>query len=528
MTPEVDTSGGRLRGSETAGIRVFRGVRYARPPVGALRFLPPEPVEPQPGCVDATRMGPAAPQYALPFFGWISGAGVAPGEDCLSLNVWTPGLDGAKRPVLVWIHGGGFMVGSGSTPLYDGTDLCRRGDLVVVTINYRLGAQGFAHLKYALGEGFERSSNLGVRDQIAALEWVRENIAHLGGDPDNVSVFGQSAGAMSIGALLGAPQARRLFRQAICQSGAADHVIDPEQAANLAWVFVDELGGAPASPEALGEIPVRQILRAQRATLTRTSNLRRMMVFLPSVDGDVIPEQPLEAIRRGETAGIPLLVGTTLDEWRLFRLVDPGPLGLREEALSGRFETALRGAFANAPDGATAAREFREALATRSDATGAADVWSAFQTARVMHYPATRLAEAQSAGGGTAHAYLFTWRPPALRRAVGACHALDIPFVFGSIRHPLALPFTGFTASAARLSRKMQGAWIRFARGEEPGHGRLPAWPSYAATRRATLVLGRNCALDDAPLEAERSLLERWAGGGSAAVQAPRRAGSRG
>jgi para-nitrobenzyl esterase len=513
MPTEVETSGGRLKGREEGGVRIFRGVRYARPLEGQHRFLPPKPVVAQAGLIDATEVGPAAPQYALPFFGWISAAGVAHGDDCLSLNVWTPGLDAAKRPVVVWIHGGGFMVGAGSTPIYDGADLAQRGDLVVVTLNYRLGAPGFVHLKYVLGPGFEQTSNLGVRDQIAALEWIRENIAGFGGDPDNVTVFGQSAGAMSIGALLGAPDARRLFRRAICQSGAADHVIDQETATNVASTFIDELGQKPSSPRALGEIPVKEILRAQRGTMTRCVDMRTMMIFLPAADGEVIPEQPLEAVRRGDTADLRLMIGTTLEEWRLFRLIDPGPLGLSEEALVGRFEEALPARYPDAPDARTAIREFRAALAERGADTGAANVWTAFQSARMMHFPASQLAEAHADAGGSAHAYLFSWHPPALRRALGSCHALDIPFIFGSIRHPLALPLTGFTASAARLSRKMQAAWIRFARGGDPSHARLPGWPSYERGDRATMELGRNCALGLSPLEAERRLFERWSGG---------------
>jgi para-nitrobenzyl esterase len=492
MPNQVETSSGCLQGTEQAGIRIFRGVRYARAPIGALRFMPPEACEATSGVVDATQVGSAAPQYALPFFGWISAAGVAPGDDCLSLNVWTPGLDDARRPVLVWIHGGGFLVGAGSTPIYNGNDLARRGDMVVVTLNYRLGALGYVHLAGLLGGDFARSSNLGVRDQIAALEWVRDNIDRFGGDPGNVTVFGQSAGAMSIGALLGAPGARTLFQRAICQSGAADHVLDEDQAANVARVFVEELGGPPASPAALGERPIAEILQAQRATMRRLSDYRTMMIFLPCVDHDVIPEQPLEVVRRGEHPEIPLLVGVTLDEWKLFRLVDPGPRGLREEALIERFDEVLPDHFQTAPD--------------------PAEVWSAFQTARVMHLPAVRLAEAQAEAGGSVHSYLFTWQPPALRRVLGACHALDIPFIFGSVRHPLARPFTGLTASASRLSRKMQAAWIQFARGGPPGHARLPAWTAYDATHRATMILGRNCSLEHTPLEAERSLFARWTG----------------
>lgn len=521
MSSQVETSSGRLQGIEQAGIHIYRGVRYARAPIGARRFLPPEPCEPAAGVVDATRAGPAAPQYALPFFGWISAAGVPPGDDCLSLNISTPGMDGARRPVLVWIHGGGFLVGAGSTPVYDGKDLARRGEMVVVTLNYRLGALGYVHLGALLGGDFEHSSNLGVRDQIAALEWIQENIDRFGGDPGNVTVFGQSAGAMSIAALLGAPRARKLFQRAICQSGAADHVLDPDRAAGVARVFLEELGGAQDSPQALGERPLSDILRAQGATLRRLSDYRNMMVLLPCVDGELIPTQPLEVVRRGDHPDIPLLLGVTLDEWKLFRVIDPGLRGLSEAALIERFDEVLRDSFGAAPDAETAVAEFRRALAERGAGTTAADVWSAFQTTRAMHFPAVRLAEAQAEACGSVHKYLFTWQPPALGRVIGACHALDIPFIFGSVRHPLARPLTGLTASAARLSRKMQAAWIHFARDGRPDPPRLPAWPPYDARRRATMVLGRNCSIEDAPLDAERRLFAHWSGAGDDRMQKP-------
>ncbi len=511
MEPEVETRFGRIRGREVGGIRVFRGVRFARPPEGPLRFQPPVAPEPWAGIQEAIRPGPAAPQYALPWFGWLSAAGVPPGEDCLSLNIWTPGLDAGRRPVLVWIHGGGFLVGSGATPVYNGRDLAQRGAVVVVTINYRLGALGYVHLGCLFDDGFEECTNIGVRDQIAALEWVRDNIDRFGGDPDNVTLFGQSAGAMSIGALLGAPRARGLFRRAVCQSGAADHVLDPEDARRVAHRFVEALGGPPASHDALGRIPLRRVLRAQRVAMTRAFSWQQMMVMLPMVDGDVIPEQPLDAVRRGAAARIPLLVGTTLDEWKLFRLIDQGVRALKEHELVERFGEALRG-HANAPTPKAAVREFRAVIESRSGKASASDVWTEFQSARIMHVPAMRLAQAQSLADGCARTYLFTWHPPAMRRALGACHALDIPFVFGSTQHPLALPLTGITTSAVRLSRKMQRAWIGFARDGNPGHERLPSWPAYEPRHRPTMVLGRRCSLDHAPLEAERRLLEDWAG----------------
>ena len=511
MAAEVETLAGRVRGTESAGIRVFRGIRYAKSPRGGLRFRPPVAPTPWSGTVDAVEPGPAAPQHALPWFGWISAAGVSPGQDCLSLNVWTPGTDGARRPVVVWIHGGGFMVGSGATGVYDGQTLARRGDLVVVTINYRLGGLGYVHLKYARGEEFHETTNLGVRDQIAALEWVRDNIERFGGDPDNVTVFGQSAGAMSIGALLGAPRARTLFHRAICQSGAADHVLEPEEAGLVARKFLSELGGPPPTHEALGRIPIRQLLRAQQATMSQLSNMDRMMVFLPVVDGDIIPEQPLAAVERGATAGIPLLIGTTLDEWKLFRVIDPGVRRLREPDLVARFAEALA-PHALAPVPEVAMRRYEDVLAPRTPSPSTNVIWSSFQSLRVMHAPAARLAAAQVRGGGSAHSYLFTWKAPGVLSRLGACHGLDIPFVFGSTQHPLARPFTGISDAGKRLSNKMQHAWIHFARHGTPRQERLPDWIPFEPCRRSTMLLGRDCGMADAPLDDELRLLESWHG----------------
>jgi para-nitrobenzyl esterase len=510
MKAEVETVHGRIRGIEDSGIRIFRGVRFASPPTGRRRFLPPATPEPWKRTRDAIQMAPAAPQFTLPWLSWLNAAGSQIDEDCLFLNVWTPGLDNAKRPVMVWIHGGGFLIGSGSTAVYDGRNLARRGDLVVVTINYRLGALGYTDLSGLFGSGFEESSNLGVRDQIAALEWVRDNIDRFGGDSENVTLFGQSAGAMSIAALLGSRRARRLFRRGICQSGAASHVLEPEEAREVARTFFEELGGRPASHHALGRMRLERILRAQRATAKRLSSRQNLMAFLPAVDGDLIPEQPLEAVRRGAAAGIPLLIGTTLDEWKLFRIIDQGLFPLREADLLALFEEVLPDEFVQSPDPEIALRDFRAALASRGDRMSANDEWSAFQSARVFHFPASRLAEAQEEGGGKTYSYQFTWRPPALSRALGACHALDLPFVFGWTRHALARPLTGVTGAAVRLSRKMQHAWTQFARDGCPGHESLPAWECYEPRRRATMVLGRSCACADAPLEAERQLLESW------------------
>ena len=446
----------------------------------------------------------------MPLFRFLNAGGTRQSENCLSLNVWTPGLDDARRPVLVWIHGGAFLIGAGSTPVYEGQDLARRGDLVVVTINYRLGALGYIHLNGVCGEQFHDACNTGLRDQIAALEWVRDNIDRFGGDPGNVTLFGQSAGAMSIGTILGAPRARKLFHRAICQSGAAQHVLSQDQANRIAEAFLEKLGDPPRTPEALASIPASRLLKAQGETNRELSNLTQLMVFLPVVDGEVIPEPPLDAVAGGAIADVPILVGTTLDEWKLFTPVDTGIPTIGERGLVERMEQVLPVAAPRAPTPTKAIRSYRKAVKARGGDTSPFEVWSAFQSARVFHYPATRLAEAQRKARGSVYSYLFTWHPPALRRPVGACHALEVPFVFGLTNRPFLRPFIGLAPSAARLSRRMQYAWINFARTGQPGHERLPEWQAYDLDSRATMLFGRDCHPENAPLDQERKLWERW------------------
>lgn len=508
----VETGAGRIRGSAQNGYVVFRGVPYAAPPLGAKRFLPPSAPEPWSGVRDALHSGPAPPQMSLPGFNWINAAAGNTDEDCLYLNVWTPAVDGARRPVMLWLHGGAFMVGAGSTPLYDGAALARRGDVVVVTINYRLGAIGFSHLGAVFPEELPESGNLGILDQLAALEWVQGNIDRFGGDPNNVTVFGQSAGGMSVGALFGAPRARGLFHRAICMSGAADHVISRSRAHLVAEKFLYELGGPSPSPTVLGRIPIERILQAQMKTMRSLVDARTLMCFLPCADGRVITQPPLEAVSAGAAADIPILTGSTLEEWKLFAPVDSGLGSFSEEDLVTRFSGVL-GDMPSAPNAQDAVVQYRRALGDRKESSRERWVWNAFQSARVFHQPSVRLAEAQHRGGGRAYNYLVTWQAPAARRIIGACHAIDIPFVFGTTRHPFVQPFTGISRHARRLSRRMMDAWTGFARSGEPGHAKLPPWPAYTPERRMTMKLGRPCELAEAPFEAERQLLERWSRG---------------
>jgi len=512
MESVVETREGRLAGVERRDVHLFRGIRYARPPVGELRFRAPQPPEAWGGVQAADDVGPAASQPAAPVVGWarrlVGTRGSRTSEDCLRLNVWTPGCDDARRPVMVWLHGGAFLFGSGATPIYAGGTLARRGDVVVVTINYRLGALGYLHLTELLGHEGPAASNCGLRDQIAALEWVQANIEAFGGDPHNVTVFGESAGAMSVGALLGSPRARRLFHRAILQSGACHNVATSHRATGVAECFLNELGLHPTHDDAatLQDLPVGALLDAQRRTLGKLGFTTGGLPFQPAVDGDVLPCTPLDAIAKGDAAGIPILVGTNRDEWKLFTLAERGARRLDEDALVTRIAKLLPGQDGDGRRRAQRALEvYRRAQLGRGQLSPF-EMWVAFQSDRIFRYPATRLTELQAPHEERTWSYLFTWAPPLLRDRLGACHGIELPFVFGTLKHPALRPLG--LAGGTELARDIQSAWLAFAHTGDPSSEGTGAWEPYNGEDRATMVLGRRCFIEHAPLEAERAFWE--------------------
>ena len=491
----VETRDGKLRGARD-GLAVFRGIPYAAPPVGPLRLRPPRPARPWPGVRDALRPGPSAPQVPGPLSTLLGTGADARSEDCLYLDVWTPGLDDARRPVLVWLHGGGFTNGAGSQPVYDGGLLARRGDALVVTPNYRLGVLGWLALPALAEEEGGAAGNFGLLDQIAALQWVRDNARAFGGDPENVTLFGESAGAMSVGTLLGCPRARGLFRRAILQSGAAHNAHTAEGAELVARALLDELGLGPRDAAALRALPVQAILAVQQRVLERPIPGARGLRFQPVVDGDVLPRSPLAAIEAGSAEGVAVLAGSNLDEYKLWRLTDPKAGSLDEAAL-------LRRCQRNVPGHAErAVRVYRQAREGRHP-TEPPELWFAIESDRIFRYPAMRLLEAQAPHAPATRAYLFTWASPALGGALGSCHALDVPFVFGRLEHEAIRGFVGTDDDARALAREMQDAWLAFARGEAPRD-----WPAYEPGTRATRILGRSRSVASAPFEAERAFWE--------------------
>jgi len=494
MTAIVETKEGRLQGVEEDGLTVFRGVPFAKAPLGPLRFRPPQPAEAWSGVRNCDTFGFVAPQ---PQGSAMAGQGTPEeqSEDCLHLNVWTPGCDDNRRPVMVWIHGGAFTTGSGSGVFYRGEHLAARGDVVVVTINYRLGALGFLAAEDLRDEETGAAGNWGLLDQVAALRWVQDNIAAFGGDAANVTIFGESAGSMSVSCLVGAPAAQPLFRRAIAQSGGpAGRSLASASATTAA--FLGEVGVADVA--VLREVPVATILGAQLAMAARAAETGGGMAFTPVVDGGLLPESPQAAIAGGIAAGKELLVGTNRDEMKLWTIGNRRLTGGDEAFIQSRLERTVG-------EGAAESIEaYKAARTDRGDSLAPIDLWTAIESDRVFRLPSLRMAEAQTSVAKV-YEYLFDWESPAVGGLLGSCHALEIPFVFGTVTTPGVDRFTGEGDEVAALSEKMQDAWLAFARAGDPSTDALGEWPAYDTKRRATMILGATTEVVNAPFEAERA-----------------------
>jgi para-nitrobenzyl esterase len=447
---------------------------------------------------EAGRFGPAAPQPREE--GLTSNPQVRWDEDCLTLNVCTPGVDDGRRPVLVWIHGGGFRTGQGAIPWYDGTSFALRGDIVTVSVNYRLGALGFTRLDEIGGPDYASSGLCGILDQIAALGWVRDNIAAFGGDPEQVTVAGESAGAMSVGILLGCPAADGLFRRAILQSGAAHNTLAPEEGAAVARRLVAALGAnrmeeilaAPADRILEAQIALERESRQPEFRARNATGLAGMPVQ-PVVDGDVLPQRPIDAVRAGRSAQVRLLVGTNRHEMTLFGLADVDDARLAR--IAGRIF----------PDAEKALAAYHR------DWPGASpgELLVAITSDQVFRIPAVRLAEAHAANGGTSHHYLFSWESRAFGGRLKATHALEIPFTFHNLDRAGVELILGPGPRPDALADAVHAAWIAFIRGGDPSCPEVGTWPPYRPERRQVMELGERIGLLDDPCATTR---EVWTG----------------
>jgi len=488
MDRVVRVTGGLVSGSSRDGVDAFLGIPFAAPAVGADRYRAPRPVLPWDGTRDATVSGPSAAQSPyLPPIDAVLPSSVSPGDDYLNVNVWAP-ADADGLPVMVWIHGGAFVRGANSLSVYDGSAFARDG-VVLVSVNYRLGAPGFAVLDGA-------PTNLGLRDQIAALEWVRDNVAAFGGNPDDVTVFGESAGGMSVATLMAAPPARGLFHRAAVQSGGATAVCEQEDARRVSAQLAAHLGVSPTA-EAFAGLDPDVVTQAQTAvglamqadpdpqrwgpTVLR-SGLGIMSLF-PVIDGDIVPDVPLARIADGAASQVPLLIGTTREEFRLFLVPTGGAGALTSDSLSAM---AIRYGWP--------ARAIETYAANRSGSTPG-DIACAVLTDAGFRLPATELATAQTAAGGSVYAYELAWRTPVAD--LGACHGLDLGFVFDSLG--AGAPMAGETAPA-ELATQMHDAWVRFAVDGTPG------WRPWTPDDRAVMTFDTASHLAQAPRADELAL----------------------
>nr|AEK77432.1 EstDL30 [uncultured bacterium] len=470
----VEAPCGKLEGSRRGGLSSFKGIPFAT----ARRWHMPERAQPWSGVRSARAPGAVAPQNPTPLEGLIASGGKnEQSEGCLFLNVWTPACDAAKRPVMVWIHGGAFSTGAGSIGLYSGKNLATVGDVVVVTINYRLSSLGFLRLTDITDGRIPSTGAEGIADQIAALSWVRDNIVAFGGDPGNVTIFGESAGAMSVACLLASPKARGLFHKAISQSGTA-HIARPREHANrVAEVFLGHLGAAANDLE---RAPVEALLKAQADLTAEVDNKQDphklgTMALQPVVDGDVLPLWPIEAVRAGSAAGVPIIAGTTTEEWKLWT------------ALDSKFHTMDEDKLAR-----WAERMFGDEAAAllAADREGSPyERYVQMQTDRAFREPTRRMLAAQSVHAPV-YEYAFDWRSPAMGGAFGACHAMELGFVFGTHSLPGADNFFGKGPEAEAISLAMIQAWTSFARTGVPKADGVDAWPQWSKASPAAMVFG--------------------------------------
>jgi para-nitrobenzyl esterase len=489
----VEIASGKVRGVNIGGIKVFKGIPYGGPVAEAGRFRPPVPPASWPGVRDALDYGPTAFQDPDAFMIAPQVLEVLPlreaipmNENCLVLNVWTPALnDNAKRPVMFWCHGGAFIAGSGSSLWNDGTNLSRNGDVVVVTINHRLGAFGYLHLQDLGGDEFASSGNAGMLDIVLALQWIRENIVQFGGDPGNVTIFGESGGGAKVSVLMGMPAARGLFHKAIIQSGPAVEMMSRADATATAEQVLTELGLQSNQVNQLRRIPAERLLDAQRAILRKFSLMsfanRRRIGFNPVVDGKNLPAGPFEPVAPAVSSEMPLIIGTNKDEMTLFFAFAPWMKDLNETGLRERVGMMMGERADSVLAGYRRARPH--------DSPG--ELLLAIATDAGIRMPSLVIAERKVALRGA----------PVLEGRLKSPHALEIPFVFNTLE---SSPLAGDSPTRFALAEKMSRTWIAFARTGNPDNGALPHWPAYSVAERPTMIFDDECHVISDPYGQER------------------------
>ncbi|MHB8530710.1 MAG: carboxylesterase/lipase family protein [Caulobacteraceae bacterium] len=498
-TPVVSRSNGPVRGYREGGLEIFKGLRYAAPPLRALRFQPPRGPDPWTVPTDAVGLGAPAIQVGLApgetTGGRSAGDPPAPGqpgtdEDCLFINIWTPAVDAAMRPVMVWLHGGGFANGSGGAAMYDGAALSRRGDVVMVTVNHRLNVFGYLHLG-ELG-GHPASGQAGMLDIVLVLQWVRDNIAAFGGDPANVTIFGESGGGAKVAMLQAMPAAAGLFHKAIIQSGPGLRAIPREEATDRARRFLAAVGVETGDLVKLDSLSAREIQTASDG-LGADSPMRG---FSPCVDGIALPRHPFDPDAPAISADVPVMIGTNKDEATLFIRGDPRFGSFTEEDL-------LRRAKAMVGDKAEALIRALRALFPGYTPT---HLNCQVQTASMMWANSLALAQRKhDQKAAPVYMYMLAWETPVARGELKCPHALEIPLVFDNVE--AARNFVGRGEAPQILADQMAPAWLAFARAGDPNGPGLPSWPTYDRQSRATMIFDLQSRIEHDPWAEVRKVM---------------------
>ena len=497
--PVVETSSGKLRGATHAGVHSFKGVPYGMSTAGAARWLPARPAS-WSGVRDALDYGPRAPQNERPsqepHLKWIRDTRPF-GEDCLVLNVWTPGVnDNAKRPVMVYVHGGGFIAGASSAAGIDGTNLAKRGDVVVISLNHRLNVFGFLHLGDAEGGRYLDAGNVGMLDVVSALRWVRDNAAVFGGDSGNVTVFGQSGGASKVALLAAMPEAKGLIHKGIIQSASSMlRMGEVEAVTRNTKLFMEQAGARDIA--ALREIPVDRLLAAMRATITAAG---RVDEFRPVVDGRALPTQPFHPVALANSARVPLLMGNCETEAAFAFSQEPSNFALTPEQAQARVKRFVNCSDEQAADLIALYQKSRPGMSP-------GQIFTRIHSDHMYRRSVTRAGELKAAAGGApAYVYHMTWKTPVLDGVLGTPHTMCLPFVFGNV--DVAAGLTGTGPERYALQDRMMGAWIAFARTGNPNHGGLPEWKPYNGTERPTMIFDNECKVVNDPRREERLAFE--------------------